>query len=175
MKSLFLISSLTLSVIAAPAFAGSQDQQAGPEITVSAKYQKDWTKGNKVEAEGLQEIAKAKRELVKHSAEVVNAQNLRDNSQAQAQNAREAFDSLTARPYFTKPDEASKWAKRVERAASDWAKYDNRRADGAKDLEKAQDRQSDAQQAFDKAQAKIDKGRGMKLTAEQASLSRAAR
>lgn len=170
MKTFLIASGLALATLAAPQVAFAQDQQAEATIVVTAKHQKAWDKGQKREAEGLRDMQKAKRDLVKHSASVVNAQDLRDTSQSRADNAREAFESLTARPFFSSPEDAHKWAKQVENAASDWDKYSERVEKGAKDFRKAQDRQADAQEAVDKAQRKIDEGRAMKAEAERASL-----
>lgn len=154
---------------AAPHVAIAQDNRARTEILVTGKYQKDWDKGNKVEAEGLAEMESAKRELVKHSAALVNAQNLRNTSLERAANARAQFENLTQRQYFTDPKDALSWAKDVEKAAANWLRFEKRTDEGASDLKKAQDRQESAQSAIDKAQAKIDKGRQLKLEAERAS------
>lgn len=173
-KTMFFATGLALAALAAPQVVAAQDRQPQQEILVTGKYKKDWDKGNKLEAEGLKELQEAKRELVKYSAAVVNAQDLRDTSRERAENARAAFESLVARPYFSSSKEALSWARQVERAAADWAKFDERSEEGAKDLKKAQERQEKAQKAYDKAQAKIDKGRAMKLEAEQASRLQAA-
>lgn len=169
MKTFLIASGLALASLAAPHMAVAQDQQTAADIIVSGKYQKDWDRGHKLEAEGLRDLQEAKRDLVKHSAAVVNAQDLRDTSQSRADNAREAFESLTVRPFFSSADDAYKWAKQVESAASDWDKHSARSEQGVKDLNKAQKRQADAQEAVDKAQAKIDRGSAMKADAERAS------
>lgn len=175
MKNLIAYAAITLALVGAPVVVSAQDPNPASPIVVTGKYQKDWDKGSKLEADGLKDLDGSKRDLVKYSAEVVNAQNKRDNSRSRADNARETFESLTARPYFSDPDDARKWAKQVESAASDWAKYNARQDDGAKELKKAQSRQADAQEAVDKAQAKIDKGRTMMAEAERASLRQASR
>lgn len=88
MKTFLIASGLALATLAAPQVAFAQDQQAEATIVVTAKHQKAWDKGQKREAEGLRDMQKAKRDLVKHSASVVNAQDLRDTSQSRADNAR---------------------------------------------------------------------------------------
>ena len=175
MKTFLIASSLALASLAAPQVAFAQDQQATSEIIVSGKFQQDWERGNKLEAEGLRDLQEAKRELVKQSAAVVNAQDLRDTSQSRAENAREAFETLTSNPFFSDANDASKWAKRVEGAASDWDKYSERSEKGSKDLKKALRRQASAQEAVDKAQVKIDRGLAMKADAERASQRQARR
>lgn len=165
----FFAGALALSSVTMTQAAFAQDREVRSEILVTAKYQKDWDKGNKLEAEGLAAIEVARRDLVKHSAALVNAQNLRNTSLERAANARAQFDNLTQRQYFTDPQDALKWARDVEKAAANWAKFEKRTDSGSKDLKKAQDRQESAQSAIDKAQDKIDKGRKLKLEAEQAS------
>ncbi len=169
MHRYFLAGAIALSSLSIAQVAAAQDSRARSEIVVTAKYQKDWDKGNKLEAEGLAEIESAKRDLVKHSAALVNAQNLRNTSLERAANARAQFENLTQRQYFTDPQDALSWARDVEKAAANWAKFEKRTDEGASDLKKAQERQESAQSAIDKAQSKIDKGRKMKLEAEQAS------
>ena len=171
MKPIFYATTLALAALAAPqaAFAQADEAPAG-SIIVSGEFQKDWNKGNKLEAEGLGELQKAKDSLVRYSADVVNAQDLRDTSQDRADNARLAFEALTQRPYFSSPEEARKWAKQVEDAASDWEKYQSRRDEGAKDLVKAQKKQADAQEDVTKAERKIEKGRSLMAEAERSSM-----
>ncbi|QUL38359.1 hypothetical protein [Erythrobacter sp. JK5] len=169
MKVFLIAGGLALSALAVPQAAFAQQDQAAAGIVVTGKFQKDWDRGHKLEAEGLRDLQSAQRDLVEYSADVVNAQDLRETSRSRADNARQALESLTARPFFSSADEAHKWSKQVESAAADWAKYDERSDKGAKDFEKAQSRQQKAQEAVDKAQAKIDKGRGMKADAELAS------
>ena len=175
MRIFVIATGLALASLAAPQMALAQEETQVKQIIVTGQYQKDWDRGNRLEAEGLSDMQKAKRDLVKYSAAVVNAQDMRDTSQSRADNAREAFESLTARPFFSDAEDARRWAKQIESAASDWEKYTNRSAQGAKDLRKAQSRQTDAQSAVEKAQAKIDRGIAMKADAERASLRQAAR
>ncbi|MEM7688072.1 MAG: hypothetical protein AAF291_03540 [Pseudomonadota bacterium] len=175
MKTIIIATGLALASLATPQMAFAQEEAPATQIIVAGQYQKSWDRGHKLEAEGLTEMQKAKRDLVKHSAAVVNAQDLRDTSQSRADNAREAFESLTARPFFSDAEDARKWAKQVESAASNWEKYTGHSERGAKDLLKAQGRQADAQAAVEKAQAKIDRGLAMKADAERASLRQAAR
>ncbi|MEL7453750.1 MAG: hypothetical protein AAGJ50_10310 [Pseudomonadota bacterium] len=169
MKTFLVASILAMASIAAPQVAIAQTDRTTASIVVSGEFQKDWDKGSRLEAEGLRDMQSARRDLVKFSANVVNAQDLRDTSQSRSDNARETLESLTANPFFNDGTDARKWAKRVENAASDWEKYEERREKGAKDLRKAQKRQNDAQKAVDNAQAKINKGRALKSEAERAS------
>lgn len=175
MRKVFVSSAIALAMAGLPVAAAAQNAPANPQIVVSGKFQKDWDKGSKLEAEGLKDLQQAQRDLVGYSADVVNAQDKRDTSNKRAENARDAFQNLTARPFFSDPEEARKWAKQVESAATDWAKFDARREDGAKELRKAQDRQADAQKAVDKAQDKIDRGRTLMADAERASVRQSSR
>lgn len=157
------------SVAVLPAAASAQ-AEAAPQIVVSAKYQKDWDKGHEMEAKGLAELEKAKRDLIKHSADVVEAQNKRTSAGAQGMNAEEKFRALTQPvPVFTSPDEAARWARQVDDVAKEWAKYSDRQGDGAKAFEKSVERQNKAQAAVNKAEARIERGRAMKAEAERLS------
>ncbi|MGB3472547.1 MAG: hypothetical protein WBA51_17165 [Erythrobacter sp.] len=169
MKNILLASGLAFAAFSVPTMSVAQDTAGEPNIVVSAEHQRDWDRGNRLEAEGLSDLQKAQRDLVRYSADVVNAQDLRDTSVSRAQNAREAFENLTARPFFSDPAEALKWAKQVEKVAGDWRKYDRDGDTGVNDLERSQNRQARAQEQVDKAQAKIDEGRAMKNDAERAS------
>lgn len=169
MKTFVLATGLALTSLAMPQTGIAQELHAAVEIVVSAEHQRDWDRGSKIEAEGLRDMQKAKRDLVKYSADVVNAQDLRDTSLSRAENARQAFESLTSRPFFSDPSNAREWARQVEATASDWEEYSDRSEKGAKDLRKAQKRQTNAQTKVDEAQAKIDEGRALKAEAERAS------
>lgn len=169
MKTFMIATGLALASLAAPQAAFAQDQQGSAGIIVSGEFQKNWDRGNQLEAEGLSDLQKAQRDLVKHSAAVVNAQDLRDTSLSRAENAQAAFQSLAARPFVGDAEGARDWAKQAERLSSDWEKFSERSEKGARDFEKAQDRQNDAQDAVQKAEAKIEEGRALKAEAERAS------
>lgn len=175
MKTFLFASGLALAALAAPIAAQNQSETDGTTIVVSAEHQKDWDRGNRIEAEGLRELEEAQRDLVRYSADVVDAQGKRDSSQDRANNARQAFESLTARPYFSNPDDARDWAKLVEETASEWKRFAARSDDGAEELRRAQRRQEKAQEAVEKAQEKIDEGREMMAEAELRSMRRASR
>lgn len=168
-----LISAAAAFTLASGPIASAQETTDPSPIVVMAKYQGDWDKGSKLEAEGLAALEVAQRDLVKYSAEVANAQDKRDSSQSRAENARQAFQSLTARPYFSDPNDARDWARQVQGAAADWAKYDARQGDGANELRKAQKRQAGAQEAVAKAQSRIEKGRSLMAEAERSSIHQA--
>lgn len=149
----------------------SAQQEVTPTVIVAPQYERDWNKGSKLEADGLRDLEKAKKDLVRYSADVVDAQNKRDSSRARAENAASEFRKLTAsQSYFSDVEEAARWARQVEKAAAEWAKYDDRRGDGRDELESASKKQRRAQEAVDKAQAKIDRGRTMKAEAERLSM-----
>lgn len=175
MKTFLAAGSLAVMALAAPQIAIAENTGTTPTIVVTAEHQRDWDRGNRIEADGLQDLQRAQRDLVRFSAAVVEAQDKRDTSRSRAQNAREAFENLTARPFFSDAEQAREWAKRVEETASDWERYEERSAEGARELTRAQRRQSDAQEAVDKAQAKVDEGRALMAEAERASTRRAAR
>ena len=174
MKALIAAASLALPALLVPGIANAQPANsaasASMPIVVTAKHKKNWDKGSKMEADGLKELEKAKNNLVGYSADVVEAQNKRDSSRARGENAATEFRRLTtSQSYFSDPAEAARWAKQVEKAASEWAKYDDRRLDGREDLDKGMSRQSKAQASVDKAQNKVDRGRAMKREAERLS------
>ena len=170
MKSLFAAAGLILAATALPPMALAQDALPAPELIVTGKYQSAWDKGSKLEAQGLKELEKAKQDLIRYSADVVSAQNKRDTSRARSDNASAEFRKLVNNSgYFTDAAEAARWARQVEKAAAEWAKYDDRRGDGRADLGEATKRQAKAQAAVDKAQAKVDRGRTMKAEAERLS------
>lgn len=171
MKLPSLAIAIALSATALSGAAVAQTVSPDAEIVVSAKYQRDWDKGHKLEAEGLRDLERAQNDLIKYSADVVEAQNKRSSSASRGDNAEQKFRSLTAQtPVFTSGRDAERWAKKVETAAQDWAKYDNRRADGDGDFKKAVDRQEKAEEAVAKAEAHIAKGRQMKAEAERRSM-----
>ena len=169
MKTFLIAGAVALATVVAPHGAFAQDTAVAGDIIVTGQYERDWNRGNVLEAQGLKDLQKAQRELVKYSAAVVNAQDLRDTSQERADNARASFEKLTSRPFIGAAEEARKWAKQVEAAASDWEKFEARRDEGADDLRKAQKRQVKAQTSVDQAQAKVDEGKAMKAHAEAAS------
>ncbi len=174
MKAFIAAASLCLPALMVPGAANAQtanpSASANSPIVVTAKHQKNWDKGSKLEAEGLKDLEKAKNGLVGFSADVVEAQNKRDSSRARGENAAAEFRRLLAsQTYFSDADEAERWAKQVEKSASEWAKYDGRRLDGRKELDKGMSKQNKAQAAVDKAQNKVDRGRAMKREAERLS------
>ncbi|WP_390479048.1 hypothetical protein [Altererythrobacter sp. MTPC7] len=142
---------------------------------MTAEHQRDWDRGNSREAEGLRDLQRAQRDLVRYSAAVVEAQDKRDTSMSRAENAQSSFESLTSRPFFTDAGDARDWAKQVEEVAKDWERFEERSEEGAKELRRAQRRQANAQEAVDVAQAKIDEGRAMMADAERASQRQARR
>ncbi|APG62029.1 hypothetical protein LPB140_03470 [Sphingorhabdus lutea] len=166
--SAFAAALLTATALPTSAFAMQEASQA--DIIVTAQHQKMWDKGSKLESEGLTAMEKAKKKLISFSADVVNAQNKRDSARAQAENANAEFRNLTASiPYFSDPEEAARWARQVDKAAGEWAKYSDRRMDGREELDKSSKKQIKAQAEVDKAQAKIDQGRALKAEAERLS------
>lgn len=170
MKSILAAASLAIATTALPAVAIAQDAMAVPTIVVTGKYQERWEKGSKLEAEGLGDLEEAKKNLVRYSADVVDGQNKRDGSGDQSDNASAEFRKLTSNmAQFSDGKEASRWARQVEKAASNWAKYDNRRGDGRNELNKAMKKQTKAQEAVEKAQLKVERGRAMKAEAERLS------
>lgn len=170
MKNILIAGSLVLAATALPLPAIAQPATAIPTIVVAGKHQKAWNKGSKLEVEGIKELDKAKKDLVRYSADVVDAQNKRDNARARSENASADFRRLTStQTYFTDADEAASWAQQVDKAASSWAKHDDRRTDGRDDLDKAIKQQRKAQAAVDKAQDKVDRGRTLKADAERLS------
>lgn len=164
-----------LSSAALPAAVLAEEAPAVTQIVVTGKHQKQWNRGSELERKGLDARAKAQRDLAEANRDVIDAQNKRNSNQGKAENASGDFRQLTAvMPVFTSGDEAARWARQVEQAASRWAKADNRGDDGARELRKAMRAQSKAQAAVDKAQAQIDKGQALKAEAERRSLMAAA-
>ncbi|XUU59527.1 hypothetical protein ACRAQ6_08015 [Erythrobacter sp. HA6-11] len=172
MKTAWIAAGIALSALSAPTYASERSATAESTIIVSGQFQKDWQRGSTLEAEGLKAMEKARKELVKHSADVVEAQTKRDLANQRAANARASFEALTVNGSVSATSkDAHRWAKQVEEAASEWEKQEERGSDGSKDLEKALKKQTKAQAAVDKAQAKVDLGRKLKADAELASVA----
>lgn len=170
MKTALIAAGVALASLTVSSAASAQAVAVESSIIVDGKFQQDWQRGSVLEAEGLKALEKSRKDLVKHSADVVQAQTQRDLASQRAANARQTFESLTVTgaPATTSKD-AHRWAKQVEDAASIWAKHEDRGADGSKALEKALKRQSKAQASVDEAQAKVDLGRKLKSEAERHS------
>jgi hypothetical protein len=164
--------SLGIAVTAAIALAVPAAAQpvATAPIVVSGKYQRDWQRGSRMEAEGLKELEQAQKDQVSASADVVNAQNRRDSSQQRSSNAAEEYRRLTATaPPQANARDALGWANDVQKAAASWSRFEARGNGGSRDLDKHMKNQNKAQQAVEKAQAKIARGREIKSGAEQQS------
>lgn len=161
---------LVLAAISLPQTAYAQTDSQQPAIVVTAKNQKDWNKGNALEAKGLVTLQKANVELVRYSADIVTAQENRNSAQARAENARMSFENLTARPFFSDPVEARKWAKQVDSSATEWERNIKRGEKAQGELDKAQKRQETAQKNVAKAQQQVDEGRALMARAERDSL-----
>lgn len=176
MKLLMAASGLVLATLTVPqvALAQTDASQSTPEstIVVTAENQREWNRGNEMEAKGLRDLQEANRNLVRHSADVVTAQETRNTSRDRADNARQAFENLTARPFFSNPKDARRWSQQVESTAKDWERFTERGDNASRDLQKAQDRQEKAQEQVDKAQRRVDEGRAMMVAAERASVGR---
>lgn len=179
MKLLMAASGLALATLTLPQAAMAQSNAAQSDaaqsdatqtsIVVTAENQRDWDRGNELEAKGLRDLQEANRNLVRHSADVVTAQETRDTSRSRADNSRQAFESLTSRPFFSDPQDAHKWAQQVESTAKDWERFADRGDKASRDLQKAQERQTKAQDQVDKAQRRVDEGRAMMVAAQRAS------
>lgn len=179
MKSFLNRSALVLSALALPLAlplaAQAQDQAASAgtaqtdTIVVSAEFQRDWDRGSKLEAEGLADLGKSERNLIRHSADVVTSQNTRDTNEAQASNARRNFEAQLTQTNFMTGKEARDWANGLEKVAKDWEKYSDTMEGASKNLERALSRQSKAQNEVQEAQAKVDRGRTMMRSAERES------
>lgn len=167
----FLASMLAASAL--PFCVQAQDQAAAgeaiPQIVVSGEHQRDWDRGNRLEAEGLNELAGAERTLVQRSAAVVNAENARNTARQRAENARQSLENLRQREVLADPDEARRWAQSVKSAAEEWEHQDDQVRTHARSLERAIKRQATARDAVSQAQAKIDRGRALMHSAETAS------
>lgn len=157
---------------ALPVVAHAQTSALQTEIVVTAKHQKLWDKGVKLEEKGLASLVKAERDLNEASRDVLDGQSKRDAAQSKIANASAEFRQLTMNvPQSGDPKEAAKWADRVSDAADSWAKNDNRQNDGQSDLTKAMKKQAKAQEAVEKAQSDISKGLSMKAEAQQRSMA----
>lgn len=172
MKLLMAASGLVLATLTLPQVAMAQSDVPQSTIVVTAENQRDWDRGNELEAKGLSDLQEANRDLVRHSADVVTAQGARDTSRERADNARQAFESLTARPFFSDPEDARRWAQQVEATAKDWERFSDRGNEADRDLQRAQRRQQRAQEQVDRAQQRVDEGRAMMAAAERASVGR---
>lgn len=171
MRTACIAAGAAFVALSAPVALSAQTIAAEATIVVTGQHQQDWQRGSALEAEGLKTLEKARKELVKHSADVVEAQSKRDIAGQRAANARATFESLTSTGLVAPSSkDAHRWAKQVEEAASEWSKHEARGADGAKALEKALKRQGKAQAEVDSAQAKVDLGRKLKADAERSSL-----
>lgn len=169
---IILTASIALSGASITAQNIQSENIATTEIVVTAKNQKLWDKGNQLEAKGLTAYEKARKNLIESSSDVVKAQNKRDSSAAQSDRASAEFRNLTSVvPNFSNGEDAKKWSESVNNAASEWAKYADRRIDGRDDLTKSSKAQNKAQEQVDKAQAMIDRGRAMKTQAVSLSAS----
>ncbi len=156
---------------ALPGIALAQSSTLQSEIVVTAKHQKLWDKGLKLEEKGMASLVKAERDLNVASNDVSNGQSKRDAAETKVANASAEFRQLTSNvPQSGDPKEAAKWADRVANAADSWAKNDNREEDGQSNLTKAMKQQAKAQEAIGKAQSDIAKGRTMKAEAQQRSM-----
>lgn len=172
MKLLMAASGLVLATLTLPQVAMAQSNAPQSTIVVTAENQRDWNRGNELEAKGLRDLQEANRNLVRHSADVVTAQEMRDTSRSRADNARQAFENLTARPFFSDPEDARRWAQQVESTAKDWERFTDRGNDADRNLRRAQSRQERAQEQVDRAQQRVDEGRAMMASAERASVGR---
>lgn len=163
-----IIASGAVSMV--PAIALAQSPAANSGIVVTGKYQNQWEKGNRLEAEGLRDLEEAQRDLKRASGDVNDARNRMNNSQERGGKAEAEFRSLTERPEkFTDPDDALRWAKQVEEAARDWERSAERGDDREDSLDDESKQQRKAQKAVDKAQKKIASGRKMMAEAQRLS------
>jgi len=169
MKIRNLIIAIALGASSVPFAAMAQANDAADTIVVTAEHQRDWDRGNRLEARGIEDLAKAQRELVRRSADVVNFQNRRDTSMARAENAQRTFDNLVANPSVADAKDAREWAKRLEEVASEWESNAERMEEADRDLERALRRKTNAETEVVEAQSKIDEGRAQMAQAERAS------
>jgi hypothetical protein len=72
-------------------------------------------------------------------------------------------------PQFTDPSIAERWAREVNTAAADWAKFEGRNQESKTELDKATMAQQRAQADSTSAQSIVDRGRSMKRDAERLS------
>lgn len=164
-----LAGALGIAGLAAPGVA--QEAASAAPIVVSAKHQSHWNRGSALEVEGLKALEKAERDRVRASADIVNAQNRSQSSDARATNAADEFRRLTASsPSYADPRDALRWANSVQRAAENWAQFQKRGNKGANAIDQASREQRKAEDAVRKAQERIDRGRAMKAEAERRSL-----
>lgn len=170
MKFRMAVSAVALATLSLPNVGYAQANEARSTIVVTAEHQRDWERGNEIEANSLRDLQKANENLARYSADVASEQEDRDTSRSRADNARQAFENLTARPYFSDPEKAHDWAKQVESTAKDWEKHGDRADDADRDLSRALKKQAKAQEKVDSAQRKVDEARAMMAAAERASM-----
>lgn len=150
--------------------------QAGDPYTIPANvadaHQARWISGHKLESDGIEDLAKASAEIARHAEDAAKAQDERMKYRSRSSKAEAEFAALTRGPVaFSDPREARDWARKVEKAASEWARDDSRRVNRREDLDSASKKQSKAQTDARKAQAKIARGRAMKAEAVRRSLA----
>lgn len=161
-----------LAAASLPALAQTEQPTAPSQIVVTGKYKSKWDKGSALERKGLSARSKAQQLLNEANRDVIDAQNKRDNNRALSDNASRDFRQLTSSiPEFTDAAEASRWANKVDAAATRWAKAIEKGDDGAAALRKAMKAQEKAQEALAKAQKQVEEGRALMAEAERQTIA----
>ena len=73
MKTFLIAGGLAVAALAAPQIAMASERASVPTIVVTAEHQRNWDRGNRMEADGLRDMQKARGDLVRYSADVVDA------------------------------------------------------------------------------------------------------
>ena len=166
-----LLAAAALPALAQTASTPTDGPTAPSQIVVTGQHKSKWDKGSALERKGLAARSKAQQALSEASRDVIDAQNKRDNNRALSDNASRDFRQLTNPvPEFVEAADAARWAKKVDAAASRWAKANEKGDDGAAALRKAMKAQEKAQGSLDKAQQQVEQGRAQMAEAERASL-----
>jgi hypothetical protein len=132
MKNRVFTLAMSLGLATLSTFAVSQAP------TISEQHRSGWEEGSRQEAQGLKDLQKSQKALTRANERVLEAQKKRDNSRVNSDRASAEFQRLVrSMPQFTDPSIAESWAREVNTAAADWAKFEGRNQESKTELDNA--------------------------------------
>lgn len=153
--------------LAQPASAFDNDNAA---IIVTAEHQRDWSRGQQMERDGIENLARAERRLG-------DAQQLIERGESRSTDARRRLDS--ARTEYRQlagsldasadSTTAVRHSRAMRTAAERWSGAEERLDDGDELLRDGRNRLQRAENERDEARQRIERGLALKTRAERAS------
>lgn len=154
-------------IVNQPLFAQEPD---AAEIVVTAEHQVDWSRGQRLEREGIDRMSRAERRIRDANERITRGESRAADAERRLNNARDEYRRLaTNLDAGANSAIALRHSRQLKSAAESWAAAEERLDEGRDLINDGRSRLARAERERDQAQQRVDRGRALKTEAERAS------